>query len=106
MKALRVLIIVCLVAVAAPSAFAVCGYCDQNTGYCVQESGLGTACGVPCCIEVPRSTCFASDSRPTLLAAEYDVATVVVTTPAKRTIAASRTVRTASLQQKTKSRSR
>ena len=106
MRILRVLIVISLVAAVAPSAFAICGYCDTSTFRCVYERGLQTSCSIITCNEFTRPECLATSARPILLASEYDVASVVVTSPARRVVTAERAVRTASLQKTRSPRSR
>jgi len=69
---------------ALPSFASICGYCDIETNECVGERGLDLACKEPNCEEFISMGCARSaQAGPELLAADYSVASVEISTPAK-----------------------
>jgi hypothetical protein len=69
---------------ALPSSAAICGYCDEQTSQCVPRTGYGIACYWQSCLEFISPGCArAVQAGPEIFAADYSVASVEVTTPAK-----------------------
>jgi len=89
MKLSRLILPALLFLIAVPS-FAVCTICDFNCN-CTFEAGSGTHCKPTrdCCIENPSSCMLAADARPILFAADFTIASVEVTTPAKHVVTTS-----------------
>ena len=63
------------------------GVCDFNCN-CTFEQGAGTRCKptMDCCTEIPTSCLMATESTPVVFAADFTIASVEVTTPAKHVI--------------------
>jgi len=89
MKLSRMVLPVLLFLVAVPS-FAVCSICDFNCN-CTFEQGAGTRCKatIDCCTEIPTGCLMATESTPVLFAADFSIASVEVTTPAKHVVTTS-----------------
>jgi hypothetical protein len=89
MKLSRLLLPTLLFLIAVPS-FAVCSICDINCN-CTFEQGAGTRCKptVDCCIEIPTGCLMATEQAPILFAADFTIASVEVTTPAKHVLTTS-----------------
>ena len=69
---------------ALPSFATICGYCDVETNECVAQRGLQLACNLANCWEFESPTCERSPKAgPELLADDYSVASVEISTPAK-----------------------
>src|SRR5689334_19450084 len=86
MKLSRLVLPVLLFLVAVPS-FAVCSFCDFNCN-CTFQLGAGTRCKptIDCCFDIPNNCLMATERTPMTFAADFTIASVEVTTPAKHVV--------------------
>jgi len=87
-----------LVLFALPSSATICGFCDWEIFKCVPRTGYDTACDWQSCAEHFVMGCArAPKDGPELFAADYAVASVEITTPAKHDVRIEQQPRAASL---------